>query len=229
MRKNKLRQRWTAFLLCCALSLTLLPAPSLAAYNNPNHPMYWTQFWTKVSESGRSGTTFDGAKSMFESNAEKFYNNAMNGYTDSNGVAASGLSTVTDTTSHAQIIENIMNYAAVCWWADHNMLRDKNSNSINLFYNRTSNNLPLIWSTAQQNLKTLYEEAKKKYSPIEVEIGTESGHYAGHALTWTGVSTAMNNTGEMVEPRSGQFEQIIMGFNKYYVQMNVLAIVGQVK
>lgn len=227
MRKNKLRQRWTAFLLCCALSLTFLPAPSLAAYNNPNHPMYWTQFWTKVSESGRSGTTFDGAKSMFESNAEKFYNNAMNGYTDSNGVAASGLSTVTDTTSHAQIIENIMNYAAVCWWADHNMLRDKNSNSINLFYNRTSNNLPLIWSTAQQNLATLYEEAKKKYSPIEVEIGTESGHYAGHALTWTGVSTAMNNTGEMVEPRSGQFEQIIMGFNKYYVQMNVLAIVGQ--
>lgn len=227
MRKNKLRQRWTAFLLCCALSLTLLPAPSLAAYNNPNHPMYWTQFWTKVSESGRSGTTFDGAKSMFESNAEKFYNNAMNGYTDSNGVAASGLSTVTDTTSHAQIIENIMNYAAVCWWADHNMLRDKNSHSINLFYNRTSNNLPLIWSTAQQNLKTLYEEAKKHYPVKEVEIGKECGEYAGHALTWTGVSTAMNRTGEMVEPRSGQFEQIIMGFNKYYVQMNVLAIVGQ--
>lgn len=227
MRKNKLRQRWTAFLLCCALSLTFLPVPSLAAYNNPNHPMYWTQFWTKVSESGRSGTTFDGAKSMFESNAEKFYNNAMNGYTDSNGVAASGLSTVTDTTSHAQIIENIMNYAAVCWWADHNMLRDKNSHSINLFYNRTSNNLPLIWSTAQKNLATLYEEAQKHYPVEEVEIGKESGKYAGHALTWTGVSTAMNRTGEMVEPRSGQFEQIIMGFNKYYVQMNVLAIVGQ--
>lgn len=174
MRHRIRLQRVVSFVMAVVIFSTVLPVDALAAFAG------FTGNKINTAEAGKYGYTYDSFYSKLEQDLTLFYNRAVNGYTDPNGIHFGGLSE--SKRSDAFIMENVLKYLVACQWAQYNYLAATNSGEpdptkcFNAFYESDST-LPYsgLSDVVDKQLTDLLQRLKGVYTESKMVWGDGKG------------------------------------------------------